>query len=42
MKIEFIDYKPTPSEAKQLGVATVCYDDKIWLRYKVQPGKDGK
>ena len=42
MKIEFIDYKPTPSEATQLGVATVCYDDKIWLRYKAQPGKDGK
>ena len=42
MKIEFIDYKPTPLEEKQLGVATVSYDDKIWLRYKVQKGKDDK
>jgi hypothetical protein len=42
MKIDFVDFKITPSEIKQLGVATICYDDKIWLRYKVQPGKDGK
>jgi hypothetical protein len=42
MKIEFIDFKATPSEDKQHGVATVSYDDKIWLRYKVQKGKDGK
>lgn len=42
MKIEFIDYKATPLEDKQLGIATVSYDDKIWLRYKVQKGKDGK
>lgn len=42
MKIEFVDFKPTPSEDKQHGVATVIYDDKIMLRYKVQKGKDGK
>lgn len=42
MKIEFIDYKPTPDETKQLGVATVCIDDMIRLRYKVQPGREGK
>jgi len=44
MKIEFIDYKPTPDQ-KCLGIASVMIhleEVKIMLRYKVQSGKDGR
>lgn len=42
MKIEFVDFKITPEEIKQIGVATVCIDEKIRLRYKVVRGRDVK
>lgn len=41
IKIEFVDYVLTPGE-KHLGVATINFNDQLYLRYKVQPGKDGK
>ena len=40
MNIEFIEYKPTPSE-KYLGIATVNFNNMIYLRYKVVPKKEG-
>ncbi len=39
MKIEFVDFKPTPNE-KYVGIATINFDDKIYLRFKVIPKKD--
>ena len=39
-EIKFIEFKPTPNE-KHIGIATVLYDSKIYLRYKISPGKSG-
>jgi hypothetical protein len=41
MKIEFLDYTPTPTE-KHLGIASVMIDDIIVLKYKIVPGKQDK
>lgn len=41
MDIKFIDFTRVENE-KHLGIATVCLDDKIYLRYKINPGKEGK
>jgi hypothetical protein len=41
MKIEFVEFSKVYGE-KHLGIATVNFDDLMYLRYKVQPGKDGK
>lgn len=40
MKIKFVDFKETPNE-KHIGIATVNFEDKIYLRFKVMPRKDG-
>lgn len=40
MEITFIDYKKTPSE-KYLGIATVNFNNLVYLRYKIVQGKDG-
>lgn len=37
---KFMKYEPTPGE-KHLGIATVKVYDKIILRYKIVPNKDG-
>lgn len=39
-KFEFLSYTPTPQE-KHIGIATVKIYDKIILRYKIIPNKDG-
>ncbi len=39
--IEFLNYTPTPTE-KHLGVATVRYDRKFILRYKIAPNPKGE
>lgn len=41
MNIKFIDFKKVFGE-KYFGIASVVLDDKIMLRYKVIPGKEGK
>lgn len=38
---KFMSYIATPSE-KHLGIATVCFHDKIILRFKVIPNKEGQ
>ena len=38
---EFMGYEPTPTEPKQLGIATIRAWGKVILRYKIVPGKDG-
>lgn len=42
MQIKLLDYIQTPEDQKCLGVATISMDEKIILRYKVIPKKDGK
>jgi len=37
---KFISYIATPTE-KHLGIATICFHDKVILRFKVIPNKDG-
>jgi hypothetical protein len=41
MDIKFIEYKLTPGE-KHLGIVTILFDNKIFLRYRISEGKDGK
>lgn len=41
MDIKFIEYKLTPGE-KHLGIVTILLDSKIFLRYRISEGKDGK
>ena len=41
MNIKFIEFKKVFGE-KHLGIASVILDDKIMLRYRIVPGKDGK
>lgn len=41
MEIKFIEFKKVVGE-KYLGIATICLDGKIYLRYKVNQGKEGK
>lgn len=38
--IDIVDFTLTPNE-KTIGIATVRFYDKILLRYKVLPNKDG-
>ena len=38
--VKFIEYKQTPGE-KHLGIATVLINDIIFIRYKINPGKNG-
>ena len=41
MNIKFIEFKKVFGE-KHFGIASVILDDKIMLRYRIVPGKDGK
>jgi len=41
MNVKFVEFKKIFGE-KHLGIASVILDDKILLRYKILPGKDGK
>ncbi len=41
MDIKFESYKLTPGE-KHLGIVTILFDNKIYLRYRISEGKDGK
>lgn len=41
MEIKFIQYTPTPTEQKQLGIAEILYGD-ITLRFKIVNGKEGE
>lgn len=40
MKIEFVEYEKVENE-KYLGIATVNFDDRVYLRFKVANGKNG-
>ncbi len=40
MEITFVDYQATPQE-KYLGIATVNFNNVLYLRYKIVQGKDG-
>lgn len=40
MDIKFINYTPTPTEQKQMGIAEILYGD-ITLRFKIVHGKEG-
>lgn len=41
MDIKFVEYKLTPGE-KHLGIVTILFESKIFLRYRISEGKDGK
>lgn len=40
MEIEFLSFTPTPEE-KHLGIATIKIYNRIILRWKIVPNKDG-